>query len=71
MKTPNNPKRTRLYQLAEETDRDISLRDPRVSELDELGLQMEELLRLVEQLYSTAHRPDGNVSRDASLTRTE
>ena len=71
MKTPNNPKRTRLYQLANEPDRDISLRDPRVSETAELELQLEQLLRLVEEFYSTANRPHGDFSQDAGITRTE
>jgi len=71
MKTPNNPKRARLYQVANETDRDISLRDPRVSESADLELQLQALLRLVEEFYSTANRPHGDFSQDAGLTRTE
>jgi hypothetical protein len=70
MKTLKNPERTDFDPLIDGMDRDLLLGDPQSSASAHPRLQLDELLRLVEQFYSTGNRRRGNSSDDRQ-TRTE
>jgi hypothetical protein len=71
MKAVKNPIRKGSDQLIAATDCDILVGDPQTGGAAESRRQLHELLRLVEQFYSTGNRSNGNSAEDHAVTRTE